>query len=48
MLFCDFMPMGGGPQLVATPLVTAGFEGDIASAAPNLKADNSYVKTWTA
>ncbi len=45
MLFCDFMPVGGGPQLVAAPLVTAGFEGDIASAAPNLKEDDSFVKT---
>jgi Heavy metal binding domain len=45
MLFCDFMPVGGGPQLVATPLVTAGFDGDIASAAPNLKEDDSFVKT---
>ncbi|MGH9386785.1 MAG: heavy metal-binding domain-containing protein [Vicinamibacterales bacterium] len=45
VLFCDFMPVGGGPQLVATPLVTAGFDGDIASAAPNLKEDDSFVKT---
>jgi hypothetical protein len=45
VLFCDFMPMGGGPQLVATPLVTTGFEGDIASIAPNLKEDDSFVKT---
>jgi hypothetical protein len=45
VLFCDFMPVGGGPQLVATPLVTTGFEGDIASAAPNLKEDDSFVKT---
>ena len=33
MLFSDFMPVGGGPQMIATPLVTAGFEGDIASIA---------------
>lgn len=45
MLFSDFMPVGGGPQMVATPLVTAGFEGDIASAMPNLKPDTSFVKT---
>src|SRR5262245_15698005 len=45
MLFCDFMPVGGGPQLVTAPIVTAGFEGDIASAAPNLKEDDSFVKT---
>ena len=28
MLFSDFMPVGGGPQMIATPLVTAGFDGD--------------------
>src|ERR671914_2388535 len=25
MLFSDFMPVGGGPQMIATPLVTAAF-----------------------
>ncbi len=39
MLFSDFMPVGGGPQMIATPLVTAGFEGDIAASMPNLKPD---------
>jgi hypothetical protein len=39
MLFSDFMPVGGGPQMIATPLVTAGFEGDIASSQPVLKPD---------
>jgi hypothetical protein len=39
MLFSDFMPIGGGPQMIATPLVTANFEGDIASSLPNLKPD---------
>ncbi len=45
MLFSDFMPVGGGPQLITTPLTTAGFEGDIASSWPNLKADTSFVKS---
>ena len=45
MLFSDFMPIGGGPQMIGSPLVTAGFEGDIASARPNLKPDTSFVKT---
>ncbi len=45
MLFSDFMPVGGGPQMIASPLVTAGFEGDIASSSPNLKPDTSLVKT---
>jgi hypothetical protein len=44
MLFSDFMPIGGGPQMIATPLVTAGFEGDIAASIPTLKPD-SLVKT---
>jgi hypothetical protein len=39
MLFSDFMPVGGGPQMIATPLVTAGFDGDIASSMPALKPD---------
>lgn len=39
MLFSDFMPIGGGPQMIGAPLVTAGFEGDIASSQPNLKPD---------
>jgi hypothetical protein len=44
MLFNDFMPIGGGPQMIAKPLVTAGFEGDIASSAPNLTPDKSWTK----
>jgi len=45
VLFSDFMPVGGGPQMIASPIVTAGFEGDIASSWPNLKPDSSFVKT---
>ena len=45
MLFSDFMPVGGGPQMIASPLVTAGWDGDIASSSPNLKPDTSFVKT---
>lgn len=44
VLFSDFMPIGGGPQMIATPLVTAGFDGDIVSSMPNLKPD-AMVKT---
>jgi hypothetical protein len=44
MLFSDFMPVGGGPQLIMTPITTAGFDGDIASSWPNLKPDTSFVK----
>lgn len=45
MLFSDFMPIGGGPQLISTPIVTAGFDGDIASSWPNLKSDTSLIQT---
>ena len=45
VLFSDFMPNGGGPQLIATPIVTAGYEGDVASDAPNLVADGPWVRT---
>jgi hypothetical protein len=45
MMFSDFMPVGGGPQLIATPVVTAGYEGDIASDAAHLVADTASVKT---
>src|SRR6185503_7929738 len=45
VLFSDFMPVGGGPQLVTTPIVTAGFEGDILSQLPNLKPDTSFKKS---
>ncbi len=45
MLFSDFMPVGGGPQMIASPLVTAGWDGDIASSSPNLKPETSFVKT---
>jgi hypothetical protein len=44
MLFSDFMPVGGGPQLIATPITTAGFDGDIASSWPNLKPDTTLTK----
>lgn len=44
MLFSDFMPVGGGPQLITTPLTTAGFDGDIAASWPNLQADRTFVK----
>jgi hypothetical protein len=45
VLFSDFMPVGGGPQMVMTPIVTAGFEGDVLSQRPNLKPDTSFVKS---
>jgi hypothetical protein len=44
VMFSDFMPVGGAPQLIATPITTAGFDGDIASSWPNLTTD-SFSKT---
>ena len=44
MLFADFMPVGGGPQMLAAPLVTAGFDGDITASVPALAPDKSWVK----
>jgi hypothetical protein len=45
VLFSDFMPLGGGPQLIATPFSTAGFEGDLAASIPALAPDPSFTKT---
>ncbi len=45
MLFADFMPVGGGPQMLATPLVTAGFDGDITSSVPSLTPDKSWTRS---
>jgi Heavy metal binding domain len=45
MLFADFMPVGGGPQMIASPLITASFEGDISSSVPALVADKTFTKT---
>jgi len=38
-LYSDFLPAGGTPQVVAVPLVTAGFRGDIASSSARLVPD---------
>ena len=45
VLYCDFMPLGAGPQVIASPLVTAGFGGDIESAMPHLTPDATLAKT---
>ena len=44
-LFSDFMPVGGGPQMIVTPFSTAGFEGDLTASIPALVPDTSYTKT---
>lgn len=38
-LYSDFLPAGGTPQVVALPLVTAGFRGDLASSGALLRPD---------
>lgn len=45
VLFSDFFPRGGGPQVITTPIVTAGFDGDIASSIPTLKPESVWDKT---
>jgi Heavy metal binding domain len=44
VLYSDFLPIGGGPQLLATPLVTAGYENDLMSVEPALSPDASLTK----
>jgi hypothetical protein len=43
-LLSDFLPTGGGPQMIATPLVTAGYDGDLTSAVPTLEPDLEWSK----
>ena len=40
----DFMPRGGASQFIARPLVTAGYEGDLASSRARLVPDANAVK----
>jgi hypothetical protein len=44
-LYSDFLPKGGTPQIIARTLVTAGFEGDLASSLPRLLPDRERVKS---
>lgn len=43
-LYADFLPVGGTPQVVALPLVTAGFRGDLASSSATLVADRELTR----
>lgn len=45
VLLSDFLPTGGGPQMIATPLVTAGYDGDITGSIPKLEPDVEWTKT---
>jgi hypothetical protein len=44
VLISDFFPIGGSGQVLTTPIVTAGYDGDIVSAIPTLPLDTSWSK----
>jgi hypothetical protein len=44
-LYSDFLPAGGTPQVVALPLVTSGYPGDLAASGATLAADRVLRKT---
>jgi Heavy metal binding domain len=44
-LYSDFLAMGGGAQVVATPIVTAGVEPDAIASQARLKPDMPWVRT---
>jgi Heavy metal binding domain len=43
-LYSDFLPVGGGPQVIAQSVVTARFDGDIVSSLAQLEPDRSFSK----
>ena len=45
VLFSDFLARGGGAQITATPIVTAGVEADIMAAQAKLKPDIPWIRT---
>lgn len=44
VMISDFFPTGGSGQVLMTPIVTAGFEGDVMSSVPTLVTDESWTK----
>lgn len=44
MVLSDFFPTGGSGQVLLTPIVTAGFDGDVVSQVPELTPDASWSK----
>ncbi|MEZ5287514.1 MAG: heavy metal-binding domain-containing protein [Vicinamibacterales bacterium] len=44
VLISDFFPVGGSGQALLTPIVTAGFDGDVMSQIPTLTPDTSWTK----
>lgn len=44
VMISDFFPVGGSGQVLLTPIVTAGFDGDVQSQVPTLALDTSWTK----
>jgi hypothetical protein len=44
VLISDFFPVGGSGQVLSTPIVTAGFDGDVFAAVPALELDSTWSK----
>jgi len=44
VLISDFFPVGGSGQVLLTPIVTAGFDGDVQAQVPTLTLDTSWTK----
>lgn len=44
VLLSDFFPVGGSGQVLTTPIVTAGFDGDVTASIPTLTPDTSWTK----
>ena len=44
VLISDFFPVGGSGQVLMTPIVTAGFEGDVIRSVPTLATNDSWTK----
>ena len=44
-LFSDFLPLGGGAQIVATPIVTAGIETDLVASKARLAPDPPWIRS---
>ncbi|MGQ0734677.1 MAG: heavy metal-binding domain-containing protein [Acidobacteriota bacterium] len=45
VLYSDFLAMGGGAQVVTTPLVTEGVDSDIVASITRLKPDLPWIRT---
>ena len=44
VLISDFFPIGGSGQVLTTPIVTGGYDGDVFGAVPTLELDTSWSK----